>query len=69
MQSYTLKLSIVVPTNSMALYVAPDIDISPMICTVLMIYQTHKRMAWYLIVEKFWKNSSLTCKIKSLASK
>jgi hypothetical protein len=27
----TVKFSIVVPTNSIVLYVAPDIDISPMI--------------------------------------
>lgn len=30
----TFKLSIVVPRNSMALYVAPDTDISPIICKV-----------------------------------
>lgn len=33
-RSLTVKLSTVVPRNSMALYVAPDTEISPIICEV-----------------------------------
>lgn len=39
----TLKLSTVVPTNSIALYVAPATDISPIICKMAINYTHNKK--------------------------